>query len=274
MSNILAKNDTILKTKSDIENYFKTVQFIHSGNNTDRNNEQTIFKNTTLNGSFTKTYLLCEIDDMFIGFNHELIKINNLSQFWSFYNEHRTNSNIVLDYRMTNYIIYAILKYEDDVLIFDVSTGKVKNIYWFCSKYFQIQTNELTLNQIKQLLIAHLLFSSFVSKLNINWNNIQIIKSIKQNDQLILEHDSNKNIFDMLINYIKIQQASEVSTKNISLILSNFNKYFSETAFEASTSPQEINKEWNIPKLKLYEFYVSLSILKNNNFIIYGLSIV
>ena len=259
---LLEKDDTTLHSKADIEKYFKDVQFVHAHDIS--NNDNTIFKPLALNGSFAETKFICENDDLFVGFKHETITIKTLSEFWTAYTSHADKYNIVLDFRMTNFIAYAVMKYGDDVLIFDIATGKVKSVYWYCSKYFQIQTNELTIQQIKQLFVAHLLLLTFVRPLNIEWNNARLIKCIKSND-IAISSGSLRNTFDMLINYIHIQQSTDVSSKNITLVLSYFNRYFSNIAF-TDKCPRDIVNSWNINNLKTYEFYVALSILKNNNF--------
>lgn len=260
---LLEQDDTILHSKADIEQYFKNVQFVHTHDISD--NDNTIFKPIALNGSFTKTIYICENDDLFVSFEHQTIVISSLPEFWDAYTQHINTHNIVLDFRMTNYIAYAVMKYGDDLLILDISTRKVRTIYWYCSKYFQIQTNELTIQQIKQLFITNLLLLTFVRPLNIEWNNIRLIKYIKSNDASIAS-GSLRNIFDMLICYIRIQQSSDVSSKNITQVLSYFNRYFSDMAFTSEKCPRDIHSPWNVHNLKLYEFYVALSILKNNNF--------
>ena len=253
----------VLKSKEEIENEFKFLVFLHQ--HEEKNNDETIFTETYLNGSFKDTYIIREIDETFIPFEHTTVIVNNLSELWNFYESHKNESNILIDSRMVNYIAYATIKYGEDLLIYDAYTGKIKSIYFFCSDHFHIQTNELTINQIKQLFFMHLLILVYTKQLNINWNINNLIKCIKSNDYNIhFEKDPNVNIFDMIINYIKIQSHTDVNTSNVMKILNYFDSSFSRKAYVSESSPEL--KEWDLTNISGYEFFVAITILKNNNF--------
>lgn len=253
----------VLKSKEEIENEFKFLVFLHQ--HEEKNNDETIFTETYLNGSFKDTYIIREIDETFIPFEHTTVIVNNLSELWNFYESHKNESNILIDSRMVNYIAYATIKYGEDLLIYDAYTGKIKSIYFFCSDHFHIQTNELTISQIKQLFFMHLLILVYAKQLNINWNINNLIKCIKSNDYHIhFEKDPNVNIFDMIINYIKIQSHTDVNSSNVMKILNHFDGTFSRKAYMPESSPEL--KEWDLTNISGYEFFVAITILKNNNF--------
>ena len=101
--------------------------------------------------------------------------------------------------------------------------------------------------------------------MNISWNINNLIKCIKSNDYDInIKHNPTLNIFDIIINYIKIQTPSEVNSANIMKILQYFDKSFSIKAYLPETAPDL--KEWDLEGISGYEFYVAISVLKNNDF--------
>ena len=251
--------------KYDIEQEFKDLKFIHQHPISDNSN--TIFKQTNLNGSFQHTFVVSLTDDLFISFNHDLFIPKSLSDFWLFYDENRSSSNILLDSRMTNYIAYATLKYEDDVLIYDVYSGTNISIYAFSSTFFNVQTNEMTIHLIKQLFIGYLLFVVFAKVFDFEWSTSTMIKQIKQKDIKINETKStNISLFDVLINCAKVKTTTSISSKNVYYICSLFQKYFSESAFVSETAPNDILNEWKLNNIKNYEFLIALTVLKNNSF--------
>lgn len=257
------ETNKILKTKKEIEEEFKNLVFLHT--HEEKNNDNTIFNETRLNGAFENTYIIREVDDTFIFFPHVIHLVQDLKDFWTFYDSHKDNNNILIDSRLINYIAYATIKYGEDLLIYDSYTSKIKSIYFFCSDYFKIQTNELTINQIKQLFIIYLLIYVFSRQMNISWNINNLIKCIKSNDYNInIKHNPTLNIFDIIINYIKIQTPSEVNSANIMKILQHFDNSFSIKAYLPETAPEL--KEWDLEGISGYEFYVAISVLKNNDF--------
>lgn len=258
----------ILKTREEIENEFKNLKFLHQ--HEEKDNVDTIFNETRLNGSFENTYVLRQKDDTFIFFPYEVYIVKNLKDFWSFYDSHKDTTNILIDSRLINYIAFGVIKYGEDLLIYDSYSSKIKSIYFFCSDYFHIQTNELTISQIKQLFFMYLLILVFSKQLNISWDVYRLIKCIKTNDyNIYFEHNPNIDIFDMVINYIKIQSQTNINSNNIKKIVNYFDSVFSRDAYSTETAPEI--KEWNLENITSYEFYIAIIILKNNNFHIYNL---
>lgn len=256
--------DKILRTKYDIEQEFKDLKFLHQHPPID--NTKTIYNPTTLNGSFKHNFVVSLVDDLFIAFDHELFIPKSLSDFWQFYEAHKNNSNILIDSRAINYIAYAIVKYEEDILIYDVYTGVNISIYAFCSKFFNIQTNEITIHLIKQLFVGYLLFIVYAKSFNFDWSTSNVVKYIKVNETRINEERTTSlNIFDVLINCAKVKTSTAISTRNVYKIVDYFQKYFSDGAFEIDTSIDILN-EWKLNNVKDYEFLIALTVLKNNDF--------
>lgn len=219
------------------------------------------------NGLFQNTVLIREVDDTFIFFpcQIELIDQNDLQKFWEMYDEYKDCSNILIDSRLNLLISYAAIKYGENLLIYDPYTAQIKTIYYYCSDYFKIQTNELTINQIKQLFILKLLLSHFLYYLEIPWNVNNAVKNIKQiNEMNNTSKFSNVTLINALINYVGRKKETIVDRNNIKQLCNLIRENLSIEAFDSKTA-QRINK-WKIDNLSKYEFYVTLTMLKNSNF--------
>lgn len=208
-------------------------------------------------------------DNLFINFEHKTFIPNSLGEFWKFYELNKNDSNLLIDSRALNYLAYAVIRYDDNVLIYDVYARNCVSVYTFCSKFFNIQTNEITISQIKQLFIAYLLFEVYIKPLGFEWSVPMMIKCIKANDfKISTTQDIGLNIFDVLIDYCKVKLQCEVMTKHVYRIVSLFEEYFSDSAYKVSTAPKNILSAWNVKDIQPYEFLVALTVLKNNNFVI------
>ena len=255
--------DKILKNKKDIEQEFKDLKFIHQHDVS--TNETTIYEHQCLNGSFATNYIISLANDSFISFQHEMFIPQSLGEFWSFYESHKRESNIFIDSRAVPYIAYAILRYADDVLVYDVYSGSCVSVYMFCSKFFNIQTNEITFSQIKQLFASYLILVVYGKRLDIEWNTSSIIKCIKTNDMKTNAGEGNLNIFDVIIDYCKVKTSYDISTKNINYIIGLFEECFTSDAYTPTCTINPV-QEWKMNKISVYEFLVTLTLLKNSGF--------
>lgn len=243
-----------------IEQEFANLKLLfHNPDPSLMTNDSTIFTNTILNGSFEKTIIIRHIDDTFISFDCTICIVSTLSEFWQTYDEHKDTNNVLIDSRLDHFIAYAAIKYSDNVLIYDSYTGKVKTIYTYVSDLFHIQTNELTITQIKKLFIMYLLVIIYAKALNINWNVTTLIRLIKQ-----IYNDSPQDMTDIIITYIKIQTQSSINSSNVKNILILINDAFASSAYESESAPTI--KPWDIDNVTGYEFFIALSILRNNNY--------
>lgn len=256
--------NVILRTKKEIEEEFKNLKFIHSHESITTNNK--LFDSTPLNGTFKNNVIISTVDDIFIPFSHSLVIVNTLKDFWKVYEEKRMKENVIIDSRAIEFIMYGIIKYSDDLLIYDVYDGNVINIYIFCSKFFNIQTNEIFITQIKQLCYTYILLSVYVKPLEFEWNTMMMIKCIKENDLKIINGHNDLNIFDVLIEYCKVKTTSTVSSNNVKFIIEMFEKHLSDESFNISSCRIEKVEKWQLKKIKPYEFLFALTILKNSGF--------
>ena len=259
-----SNENMILRTKKEIEEEFKNLKFIHSHEVPTTPNK--LFNSTPLNGTFKNSVVISPVDDMFIPFSHSSVVINTLKDFWRVYEERRMKENVIIDSRAIEFIMYGIIKYSDDLLIYDVYAGNVINIYTFCSKFFNIQTNEIFITQIKQLCYAYLLLSVHVKPLEFEWNTMMMIKYIKENDLKIINGHNDLNIFDVLIEYCKVKRTSTITSNNIKFIIEMFEKYLSDESFDISSCKIEKVEKWDLKKIKPYEFLFALTMMKNSGF--------
>ena len=253
----------MLRSKKDIEQEFKNLKFIHCHEPV--SNDATIYDHVFLNGSFKNNCVITTTDDLHIAFEHELFIPHTLGEFWDYYNSHKQSHNIFIDSRAASYIAYAIIKYADDVLVYDIYSASCISVYLFCSKFFNIQTNELTISQIKQLFVCYLILVAYAKKIGFEWNTSTVIKCIKSNDKRINNGETNLNIFDVIIDYCKAKTTHDISTDNIRHIINLFETYFTGDVYSSSC---DINptQEWKLNKISLYEFLVALTLMKNNGF--------
>lgn len=238
-----------------------------------RNNDDTIFKPTLHNGSFINNVLIRECDDTFVNFKCkvELLKPVNgkysLKQFWTIYSKYNQTHNVIIDSRMIAHIAYATMKYED-VLIYDVCMNCVKTVHAFCTDFFQLQSCKLAFMHVKLLLICYTILCVNTSDFKFNWDSnvlLDCINMYRYNVNVL--HNPNSNIFDILINYIRIQNQTSANISNIMRVVHLFVDSFSSDAFTVDTNA--CIQKWNAnnkEEINKYEFYIALTILRNMNY--------
>lgn len=241
------------------------------------------------NGLYVQSIMIRERDDTFIPFKCkvEIVQHNELQSFWILFEKYISEYNIIIDSRMNLIIPYAIIRYNDNVLIYDVQTTKIITIYDYCNTYFKTNIDELNMSQIKEIFIIKLLLTYYLYYLDIPWNITNIINSMKLvhrnnshgngsnnihrfSDQIMhhksLETSSNNHLttIDTIINYIGNIKQSVVDINNIKELIKNISKYFS---IDMLTTTGSCRLEvWKLNNLSMYELYVTLLFLKNNNF--------
>ena len=130
MKSLMKDNDNeVLRTKKEIEQEFKDLKFIHSHETPITSNN--LFDSLPLNGSFKNNVIVSTMNDVFIPFSHSLVIVETLKDFWKIYEERRIKENVIIDSRAIEFIMYGIIKYSDDLLIYDAYNGKVITIYMF-----------------------------------------------------------------------------------------------------------------------------------------------
>ena len=106
---------------------------------------------TPLNGAYKNTIIVREVDDTYIFIPNTTTAMINRKDFYSYEEliEQHTSCNIVIDSRLNTLIIYSILRYGDNTLIYNMVDRTVKNIYAFLSTYYKTPIEKLSLQIIK-----------------------------------------------------------------------------------------------------------------------------
>ena len=127
------------------------------------------------NGIFKETILFAEVDDVFCpvkNLTKILIKRYDIADFLKMYTENKDKKNILIDSRLIECIIYAILLYDSDVVIYNVINNRCENIFVFSKNLFQINANNLNMHYIKKILFLYLFINFYLKDINkIVWNN-------------------------------------------------------------------------------------------------------
>lgn len=127
------------------------------------------------NGIFNETILFTESDDIFCPINN-LTKIivdkYNVEHFLSLYDSYKDSKNIIIDSRLIECLIYAILLYDSDVIIYNVINNRCENIFIFSKNIFQINANNLNMHYIRKILFLYIFINFYLKNINkVLWNN-------------------------------------------------------------------------------------------------------
>ena len=239
-----------------------------------------------INGLLSKSILIRSKDDTFLTFDCTVIIIDeyDLSTFWKCINEHKQDHNIILDSRLTWLILYSILKYENDMLIYNVYNSRIITIYRYFSELSGITINELSMYRIKQITILKLLLSHFLYNFDISWNISNIIKNINKftnktvstkisvdskgdevKGKYRIHEQTNKTIFmNILLNYIGIRKTEEINNENVKRIIDLIKFYFSRDILYENEGV--VIKPWIIEGANITELCTALKQMKQNNY--------
>lgn len=231
-------------------------------------------KNDFVNGIHEQTTIIRYVDDTFINVPCDVIIIDkyDLSAFWKHYEECiEQRRNVIIDSRMWVLISYAIIKYDTDVIIYDVYNNTLQSLYTFTTECFKVQSNELTLTQIKQLFISKLVIVHFLKYYDIGLNTNDIIKCIKKNDSLIVALINYIGINRFGLNNVSNNYGESINPSHVSYICGEFTKDFGRDQFTVSRSRPiaAMNRDtkcpssWDLSNITRYELFTALTHLSN-----------
>lgn len=167
------------------------------------------------NGIFKETILFTETDDVFCPIKNLtkiFIKKEYISDFLKMYASYKDNKNIIIDSRLKECLIYAILLYDCDVVIYNVVNNRCDNIFMFSRDLFQINTNNLNIHYIRKILFLHLFINFYLKDIStVVWNNTfanKCASTYSYGEYLTL---------DYIVNYINISCTID-NGKNIAKI--------------------------------------------------------
>lgn len=103
------------------------------------------------NGSYKNTIVIRETHDIYLFIDNLTVKTMDKNNFIGFEKivKDNTNVNIVIDSRMTLLIYYAIIRYGDSVLIYNIGNREIQTIYQYVSDLYKIPLYILTETMIK-----------------------------------------------------------------------------------------------------------------------------
>ena len=104
-----------------------------------------------LNGAYKNTIIIREIDDTYVFIpNNSVIKMNQYD-FSSFEDivKQKSDSNIFIDSRSFVLILYSILRFGDNVQVYNVADRTVRNIYSFIGAYYKIDAEKISIYVLK-----------------------------------------------------------------------------------------------------------------------------
>ena len=153
---------------------------------------------TAANGSYSNSIIIREVDDTYIFIKNYRVVIANHLDFKTLDTVVQTNPlcNIILDGRLNNLLYYAIIRYSDNILIYNITNRRISTVYSFIADTFKVRLNQLSLNSIR--LWAMILYIDGVclnGKLNIRPNDL--LKYVINN-----RYSSNRLTFNYMIDNI------------------------------------------------------------------------
>jgi len=226
-----------------------------------------------LNGTFNKTLIFREFDDTFIPLNQNDVAIvtiayTNTSDFFKIYDDHKSYTNIIIDSRLILHIMKAVVKYGDDILVYNAYSGIFKTVYGFYSELFRIQLSELTINNIKQISAAYILFQHVLKSVpGIDWNINTLIKHIRQSNDEYKNNNLGIALVDAFIKFVGIQKEQTRNIEGVRNISRIITENMSQKAYDSAfTGNVDLT---TIEHITSSEVYAALMLLKSSSFSVY-----
>ena len=263
-SNIQFENDSIVVNK-DIEKRFKqllSMQYSYSDTPT-----TPVTIPIIPNGIHPHGYLIRDSDDtMTFLKNTDTICIpkTQLTEFLKFYHTHHNTDNIYIDSRLSAFIIYAIIKYSEDVLIYDAYSNKIKTVYFYISDTYHFQTIDMNFLEMKVFLLTQLLFNTYCPFLR---TIVSVQDTIKYIKTLYIQRSSNM-VIDVMMNCIGVPDQENNAISPVYDLIKCIHDSFSEKAYVDFTQPV-VCDAWNIKDLTPYHVFQVLNFLKKHQYYFY-----
>ncbi len=210
------------------------------------------------NGSYKETIYFREKDDTYCSIpDTRIILINPLkiSSFFELYDTYKNEYNIVIDSRLEWIIIYGILRYETNILIYNILSNTVINIFSWCRLKMSIMNCEINVSFTKKILLLYLFVNYYLKDCRIHWNSNDAINAIKQSG------DNNNYItLDYIIIYINNNESSKLKIEMTDLSKSIASIFMFNNLSEIQS----------IGKYKISDIQNILRYLRSNNFTMFG----
>ena len=196
---------------------------------------------------YTNSLFICEKDDISCDTipNCKRIVITkiNITELYKTIDEYINNTNIYIDSRCSEFIIYSFIKYSIYVYIYNVINNRIENIFIWARNIIKYNINTYNIIYVKKILFLYLFFNYYMKFITdkpffqpseahkvISSSSNDIIKVdfiLKYINQPFTINDFDKDVYTMVFNIVdfknldNIQQLpKEVSLKNIQASLS------------------------------------------------------
>ena len=103
------------------------------------------------NGAYKNTIIVRETDDTYVFIPNSSIVLMNQYDFPSFEDivKQNPNRNIFIDSRSFVLILYGILRFGDNIHVYNITDRTVRNIYSFIGSYYKVANEKVSLYIIK-----------------------------------------------------------------------------------------------------------------------------
>lgn len=156
---------------------------------------------------FNNSILLCEHDDIFcVVDNCEYIKVskNNIQQVYDIYEKYKNKSNILIDSRCVEIIIYCYFRYGHNVLIYNVINNHIDSVFTWARYLLKINGNLFNITYLKKMLFLYL-FSTLYLK---NISNKPLFSSNAASNIILDTYNSDVITLDFIISFINTSYSS------------------------------------------------------------------
>ena len=169
---------------------------------------------TAANGSYNSSIIIREVDDTYIFIKNYRVVIANRLDFNVLDTVVETNPlcNIIIDGRLTNMIYYGIMKYHDNLLVYNITNRKVSAIYSYIADIFKVRLSQLSLKGLRLwAMILYIDGTCLNGKLNIQPNDL--LKYITTNN-----YSSNRLAFNYIIDNINDSTQTTMNKRTLKTV--------------------------------------------------------
>jgi len=158
--------------------------------------------------TYKKTYFVTELDDIFfnvrdyISFKVDRHDVDNVLQL---YENEIDKSTIIIDSRLTEIIIYAFMKYEHNIIVYNVSDNRFITIFDWSRITLLLNINSFNIEYLKRLLFLYLLIVFYFQE---SWNS-------NRAKDILMQNKNEYFFISDIIEYLNVSTSSAESKKEL-----------------------------------------------------------
>jgi hypothetical protein len=174
-------------------------------------------------GSYRDNVIIRVSGEKYLPFMAEIITVSSLNHLETIdvINKYKCSRNIIIEDDGKIPIIVALEMLGENFIIYSITSRICFTIYEYMAKTYEILPYALNLTQIKQLLKAHVLFTTSFKNSQLYWNLKFMLETITDNGYELF-YVNIKNYFDKMTNR-SIYTTNKMMFKKL---LAYVNKYF------------------------------------------------